>query len=85
MSMKAMTERLQCLSDRSGMMPEIVDHFNAASFAAKLLPARNPRETVECAGDFLRRHIIKARRSSGHCGVMNIELANKRNFENVLA
>ncbi len=38
---KAMTERLQCLSDRSGMMPEIVDHFNAASFAAKLLPARN--------------------------------------------
>ena len=38
---KAMTERLQCLSDCSGMMPEIVDYFNAASFAAKLLSARN--------------------------------------------
>src|SRR5438105_11234430 len=49
---KPMTERLQCLSNRSGMMPEVVDHLNAASFAAKLLPARNPRETVECAGDF---------------------------------
>jgi hypothetical protein len=67
------------------MMPEIVNHFNAASFAAKLLPARNPRETIECAGDFCRRHIIKARRRRRHCGVMNIEFANKRNFENVVA
>src|SRR6478672_11568211 len=81
---KAMTKRLQCLSDRSGMMPEIVDHFNAASFAAKLLPARNAQETGECAGDFFRRHIIKARGCRRHRGVMNIEFANERNFENVV-
>ena len=78
-----MTERLQRLSNRGGMMPEIVDHFNAASFAAKLLAARNARETVERAGDFCRRHIIKARRGRRHRSVMNIEFANKRNFENV--
>ena len=85
LSTKAMTERLQCLSDCSGMMPEIVDHFHAASFAAKLLPARNAQETVERAGDFCRRHIIKARRGRGHCGVMYIKFANERNFENVVA
>src|SRR6476620_656235 len=83
--MKAMTERLQCLSDRGGMMPEIVDHFNAASFAAKLLPARNPRKTAECAGDFFRRHIIKPSSGRRHCGVMHIEFANQRNFENILS
>ena len=42
LAMKAMTKRLQCLSDCSGMMSEIVDYFNAASFAAKLQAARNP-------------------------------------------
>ena len=49
---KAMTERLQCLSDCSGMMPEIVDYFNAASFAAKLLPARNPRKLLNALAIF---------------------------------
>src|SRR4030095_8648869 len=85
LSTKPVTERLQCLSDRSRMMPEVVDHFNPASFAAELLPPRNPREAVECAGDFFRRHIIKASRGRCHCGVMNIEFANERNFENVVA
>ena len=80
-----MTERLQCLSNRSGMMPKIVDHCDAASFAAKLLAARNAQETGERAGDFCRRHIVKARRRRRHRSVMNIEFANKRNFENVVA
>src|SRR3954463_4194999 len=79
-----MTERLQCLSDCSGMMPEIVDYFDAASFAAKLLPARNAQETGERAGDFFCRQIIKTRGRRCHRCVMNIEFANKRDFENVV-
>src|SRR5246127_5395882 len=85
LSAKAMPERLQCLRDRSGMMSEIVDDLNAASFAAKLLPACNPRETVERASDFFGRHVIEARRRRRHCGVMNIEFADKRNFKNIVA
>src|SRR6187399_1828367 len=79
-----MTERLQCLGDCSGMMPGIVNDFNAASFTAKLLSARNAQETGERIGDFFCWHIIKTRGSRCHRRVMNIEFANKRNFENVV-
>src|SRR5262249_54173416 len=67
------------------MMTKIVNHLHAMRFAAKLLPARYARETFECAGDFSRRRIVKSRRRSGHCGIVNVEFASKRNFENVLA
>src|SRR5262249_48314075 len=81
----AMTQRLQRLRDRGRMMTEIVNHLNAARFAAKLLPARNAGETFECADDFRRGHVIKPRRGRSHCSVMNVEFANKRNFKNVVA
>src|SRR5262245_51440353 len=81
--MKALAERLQCLRDCSWVMPEIVDDFNATSFAAKLLPARNPRTTAECACDLVRRHIIDPSSGRRHCGVMHIEFANERNFDNI--
>ena len=81
----SVTESLQRVRDRGGMMTKIVNHLNATRFAAKLLPARDPGETLECAGDCRRGHIVKSRRRRRHCGVVNVEFADKRNFENVVA
>ena len=80
-----MTQRLQRVGNRRGMMTEIVNHLYAARFAAKLLPSRDPGKTLERAVDFCLRHIVKPRRHRGHRGVAHVEFANQRNFENVVA
>src|SRR5438093_11149346 len=67
------------------MVAEVVNHRHAPRFATKLQPPRNPGKTLECSVDFRLWHIIKPRRHRRHRSIVDIEVANERNFECVFA
>src|ERR1700720_913910 len=85
MSRITMTQRGQCLRNRSRMMSKVVDHFYPALFAAQLLPPRDPGKSFQRIVDLCLRHIVKSRGRRGHGSVAHIELADERDLKGVFA
>ena len=67
------------------MMAEVIDHFHAARFAAHFLPPRDSPKALQRILDLRFRHIVEASRGRGHRRIAHIELADQRNFVNVIA
>ena len=80
-----MPQTAQRLPDRGRMMPEIVDHFYAARFAAHFLPPRDALKTLERLADLLERNAVETRRGNRHGGVAHVELAHERQLEFIVA
>src|SRR5438067_7457215 len=81
---KAMTKRVQGVSDCRRMMSKVINHFHAARFAADLLSPRDARKSLERIVDLCFRHFIKPRRCRRHRRVAHIEFADQRDLERLV-
>ena len=50
----SMAQSEQCLSNRRGVMPKIVNYFDSVDFSAEFLPARHAVKTYQRAANFLQ-------------------------------